>query len=119
MKNSENTTATIGNIHTEQTLLNTMVNKVSNYIREKKLNIQGLEIKVISEQTTMYKVKGTPYTIVQENGVYFNLIGKVRTSQDFTTIKEALKEAKRFNIEKVMELIEIMHTARTVFNKKQ
>lgn len=95
-----------------------MVKRLSNWYKDKKLAIQGLELRYKSDQIEAYVVLGTPYQIIKENNVWFTVIGKIRTSPDFYTRKEAVKDAKRFNLEKVMEVVEIMETARKEYNKK-
>lgn len=101
----------------EPTWLSITVRSISNWIFDKKLEIKGLELRHKSEQTEGYKVLGTPYQVIKENGYWFTVIGKIRTSGDFETQKEAVKDAKRLDISKVMELIEIMKTAEREFNK--
>lgn len=118
MNTTQNTTATHGNSHIGLTIYNTTIKKVLNWISDKQLEMQGLELRHKSDQTEAYKVLGTPYQIIKEKNVWFTVIGKIRTSEDFYTKKEAIKDAKRLDIDKVMELIEIMHTARQEYNRK-
>lgn len=91
------------------TSLNTMVNNTLNYCK-------GIETVIKSENIKVWKLKGTPYNIVKENGEYFSIIGQNRVSNSFKTQKECIEDAKRLDANKVMQLA-IMIAEKVVANK--
>lgn len=64
----------------------------------------GLETQFESEQVSSWTLKGTPYNIVREDGQYFSVIGQNRVSDTFKNVKDCIKDAKRLDTHKVMQL---------------
>lgn len=64
----------------------------------------GLELQFESENVSSWTLKGTPYNIVKEAGEYFSVIGQNRVSNTFKTVTECIKDAKRLDTHKVMQL---------------
>lgn len=64
----------------------------------------GLSLQFESETVSSWTLKGTPYSIVKEAGEYFSVIGQNRVSNTFDNVKECIKDAKRLDAHKVMQL---------------
>lgn len=93
----ENTKEQHGVLQNVQTWLNTTVKRAWRYKH-------GLELQFESETVNSWTLKGTPYNIVHEQGEYFSVIGQNRVSDTFNNIKECIKDAKRIDHQKIMQL---------------
>lgn len=81
----------------EPTWLDTMVKRAWRFRH-------GLKVQFESEKVSSWTLTGTPYSIVKENGEYFSVIGQNRVSDTFTNVEECIKDAKRLDTHKVMQL---------------
>lgn len=86
-----------GSLKQGLTLLNTMVKRFWRYRK-------GLQLQFESDNVSSWTLKGTAYSIVREQGVYFSVIGQHRVSNTFTKIDDCIKDAKRMDEHKVMQL---------------
>lgn len=98
LKNTETQT---GALKHAQTWLDTIAKQTWRYKN-------GLELQFESDNVSSWTLKGTPYSIVKEGGEYFSVIGQNRVSNAFKTIKECIKDAKRLDTHKVMQLALMM-----------
>lgn len=95
--NIEQSEAQIGELQQEPTWLDTMGKRLWRFRH-------GLELQFESDNVKSWTLKGTPYSIVKENGVYFSVIGQNRVSDTFKKIEECIKDAKRLDVYKVMQI---------------
>lgn len=62
-----------------------------------------------SEQLMQYhQVKDTPFTIIKHEKGNTVMIGKYRLSEDYETAEEAMKDAKRMDWDRIMQVIGVM-----------
>lgn len=55
------------------------------------------------------EVEGTPFTVVKQDDVWFILMGKYRLDPTpFPTKKEAIRDARRFSWDKIVQVAQIM-----------
>lgn len=93
----ENTEKQHGVLQHVQTWLDTTVKQFWRYRH-------GLELQFESDTVKSWTLKGTPYNIVNEAGEYFSVIGQNRVSDTFENIKDCIKDAKRIDHQKIMQL---------------
>ena len=75
----------------------------------KELNFKTeLELKYESEQAKGYEVKETPFTIVEEQGKWFVVMGKYRLSETLGTKEEAIEDAERTDWMRLMQIVQLM-----------
>lgn len=62
-----------------------------------------------SEQLMQYhQVKDTPFTIIKHEKGYTVMLGKYRLSEDYESIGEAMKDAKRMDWDRIMQVMGVM-----------
>lgn len=101
-----------GTLKQLQTTFDTMVKSVWKYKH-------GLELKVQSDTVEMYSLKGTPYAIVKEQGKWFSIIGQNRVGNNYDTAKDCIKDAKRIDAHKILQLAIMVCDEKQRQSKKQ
>lgn len=58
--------------------------------------------------TEMWKVKNSPMHIARQGRAWFVLLGLYRLSEEFQTMEEALKDAERMDIDRIVEIARVV-----------
>lgn len=54
------------------------------------------------------KVEGTPFTVVRHEEKCYVMLGNYRLTEEFKTMIEAIEDGKRFDWERIMQVIGVM-----------
>jgi len=72
-------------------------------------------VKVDSEDVTIKELPNNPLFIIREKGDFFVSLGNYRVSEVFDNEDQAIKDAKRTDLERIVQLIEVVQ----LINKEQ
>lgn len=84
--------------------LNQILRNKLNSIKEK---YSELETQHEGENAKAYKLKGTPFTITEVDKKWYVLLGQYRLTEAFNTKKEAIEDAKRYDWERIQQVIQV------------